>query len=132
MFTVGHIVGKFINQRKRGQRKIQLLLLSDNVHQLMTQREYFLKSFLKPKLITFKSFQRLNVSIIWKQLKSLLNPKVNVGNMNLKSGKTSIFLFSQSNLAINHPLSLPERNVIASDEDDINSFEIKEVEHLSN
>lgn len=47
MSTIGHIVDKFIKQCRRQQRSKQLPWLSDNVRQLMKQRDYSLKSFLK-------------------------------------------------------------------------------------
>lgn len=49
MSTIGHIVDKFMKQCKRPQGKIHLPWLSDNVLQLMKQRDYPLKSFFKTR-----------------------------------------------------------------------------------
>ena len=52
MSSIGSIFDKFIKQHKKPQRKIQLPWLSDNAHQLMKQRDYALKTFLKTQYDT--------------------------------------------------------------------------------
>lgn len=52
--AIGHIVDEFIKRRRGQQRNIQLLGLSGNFRQLIKQRDYCKKSFLKTQNDTEK------------------------------------------------------------------------------